>query len=56
MKIKTLIEQLSSLPPENEIIITAMDDYFACTDFEVHSSIGDAAQELILNCYIQDWY
>lgn len=56
MKVKELIEQLQELPQDDEIVITAMDDHFYVTDFEVHSPYDDGqAQEIILNVYINDF-
>jgi hypothetical protein len=52
MKVKELIKQLQQLPPNDEIVITSMDDYFYETDFTVHSSYDDEqAQEIIINRY-----
>lgn len=54
MKVKELIKQLQKLPQEDEIVITAMDDHFYCTNFEVHSPYDDGqAQEIILPVYVQ---
>lgn len=56
MKVKELIEQLQELPQDDEIVITAMDDHFYVTDFEVHSPYDDGqAQEIILNVYVNDY-
>lgn len=55
MKVKELIEQLKQLPQDDEIIITSMDDFFSCSDFEVHSPYDDGqAQEIILNMFINE--
>ena len=52
MKVKELIRQLQELPQEDDIVITAMDDYFFETEFEVHSPYDDGqAQEIIINAY-----
>ena len=52
MKVCELINALSKLPQDSEIVITSMDDYFYETDFEVHSSYEDGqAQEIIINRY-----
>lgn len=52
MKVRELIEQLEQLPQEDEIVITALDDYFYEKDFEVHSPYFDGqAQEIIINSY-----
>lgn len=54
MKVKELIKQLKQLPPDNEIIITSMDDEFLCSEFEVHSPYDDGqAQEIILPMFIK---
>ena len=37
MKVCELINALQELPPNDEIVITALDDYFYETDFAVHS-------------------
>lgn len=56
MKVKELIEQLQELPQDDEIVITAMDDHFYETEFEVHSPYNDGqAQEIILPVYINDY-
>lgn len=60
MKVKELIDELSKLPPEKEILITSMDDSFCCDDFELHSYIpeyddADEAIEIILPYYFSDW-
>lgn len=55
MKVKELIEQLKQLPQDDEIVITSMDDYFFCEDFEVHSAYDNGqAQEIILSAYIDE--
>ena len=55
MKVKELIEKLKQLPQDDEIVITAMDDKFYCTNFEIHSAYDDGqAQEIILPYYIND--
>ena len=53
MTVKELVKQLLKLPQDSEIRITAMDDYFVCTDFEVHSSVEDGSQEIILPYYFE---
>ena len=54
MKVKELIKQLKELPQDSEIVITAMDDYFFESDFEVHSPYDDGqAQELIIGTYFK---
>lgn len=56
MKVKELIEQLQELPQDDEIVITAMDDHFFVSDFEVHSPYDDGqAQEIILNVYVNSF-
>lgn len=56
MKVKELIEQLQELPQDDEIVVTAMDDHFYVTDFEVHSPYDDGqAQEIILNVYVNSY-
>ena len=60
MKIKELIEELSKLPQDKEVIITSMDDDFYCDDFEVHSYIEDLdeedeAIEIILPYYFDEY-
>lgn len=56
MKVKELIEQLQELPQDDEIVVTAMDDHFYVTDFEVHSPYDDGqAQEIILPVYVNDF-
>lgn len=60
MKVKELIEELSKLPPEKEVAVTAMDDSFWCSDFELHSYIPECdseeeAIEIILPYYFSDW-
>ena len=56
MKVKELIKQLQELPQEDDIVITAMDDHFFETEFEVHSPYEDGqAQEIILGVYINDY-
>ena len=56
MKVKELIEQLQKLPLESNIIITSMDDYFSCSNFEVASPKEDEAQEIILNVYVNNYH
>jgi hypothetical protein len=52
MKVYELINALQKLPPDDEIVITALDDYFYEKDFEVHSPYDDGqAQEIIINSY-----
>lgn len=54
MKVKELIQQLQELPQEDDIFITAMDDHFFETEFEVHSPYDDGqAQEIIINTYFK---
>ena len=54
MKVKELIKQLQELPQEDDIIITAMDDYFFENEFEVHSPYEDGqAQEIIIGTYFK---
>lgn len=55
MKVRELIEELQKLPQDDDIVITAMDDYFMCNDFEVHSAYaeGEQAQEIILPYYFE---
>lgn len=56
MLVKELIEELKKLPQEDDIVITAMDDHFLETEFEVHSPYEDGqAQEIILPIYINDY-
>lgn len=53
MKVKELIKQLQKLPQDNDIIITALDDYFTCSDFEVRSNHeSEIAQEIIMNVFL----
>ena len=54
MKVKELIKQLQELPQEDDIVITAMDDYFFENEFEVHSPYEDGqAQEIIIGTYFK---
>ena len=54
MKVKELIKQLQELPQDDDIVITAMDDHFFETEFEVHSPYDDGqAQEIIINTYFK---
>lgn len=55
MKVKELINLLKGLPQNEEITITAMDDHFSCTDFEVHSEIEDGSQEIIMNVFVDQY-
>lgn len=55
MKVKELIKALKQLPKDDEITITAMDDLFYCSDFEVHSLIEDGTQEIIMNVYVNSY-
>ena len=56
MMVEELIKQLQKLPQDDEIVITAMDDHFYVTDFEVHSPYDDGqAQEIILNVYVNSY-
>ena len=55
MKVKELIKQLQELPQEDDIVITAMDDHFLETEFEVHSPYDDGqAQKIIINAYFKE--
>ena len=57
MKVKELIKQLQELPQNDDIVITAMDDHFLVSEFEVHSPYTDGqAQEIILNVYVEEYY
>jgi hypothetical protein len=52
MKVKELVAELLKLPQDDDIVITALDDYFYEKDFEVHSPYDDGqAQEIIINSY-----
>lgn len=54
MKVNELIKQLKELPQDSEIVITALDDYFFESDFEVHSPYTDGqAQEIIIGTYFK---
>lgn len=53
MTVGELVEKLLELPQDSEIRITAMDDYFTCSDFEVHSPVDGEAQEIILPYYFE---
>lgn len=53
MTVGQLVEKLLMLPQDSEIHITAMDDYFVCDDFEVHSEIEEGSQEIILPSYFE---
>jgi hypothetical protein len=54
MKVKELVAELLKLPQDDDIIITAMDDYFNESDFEVHSPYDDGqAQEIIIGTYFK---
>ena len=55
MKVKELIKQLQELPQEDDIVITAMDDYFYVNEFEVHSNTEDGVQEIVLNVYVDNF-
>ena len=55
MKVRELILQLQQLPQDNNIVITAMDDNFFIQEFEVASPKENEAQEIILNCYVDDY-
>ena len=56
MKVKDLIKQLQELPPDDDIVITAMSDNFTVENFEVHSPYDDGqAQEIILNAYVDEY-
>lgn len=55
MKVKELIKQLKKLPPEDKIVITSMDDYFICDEFEVHSPYYDGqSQEIVMNYFMYE--
>ena len=56
MKVKELIEHLQKLPLDDRIIITSMDDYFSCSNFEVASPKEGEAQEIILNVYVNNYH
>lgn len=52
MKVKELIRELNTLNPDDEIIITSLDDYFIESDFCVRSNHEDEnVQEIIINRY-----
>ena len=54
MKVKELKEWLSQFNDDEEVVLTAMDDYFFCADFECHSPYDDGqAQEIILPYYFE---
>lgn len=54
VKVKELVKQLLELPQDDYIVITAMDDHFLESDFEVHSPYEDGqAQEIIINAYFK---
>ena len=54
MKVKELIKQLQELPQDSDIVITALDDHFFETEFEVHSPYEDGqAQEIIIGTYFK---
>ena len=56
MKVKELIAELQELPQDDDIVITAMDDHFFETEFEVHSPYDDGqAQEIIINRYFDKY-
>lgn len=56
MKVKELIKQLRQLNPNDDIVITALDDYFVCNKFEVRSNHDEEyAQEIIMNVYIDEY-
>ena len=60
MKVKELIKKLKELPQEKEIIITSMDDYFSCSDFEIHSfdpetDNKEESLEIILPYYFEKY-
>lgn len=55
MKVCELINALQELPPNDEIVITALDDYFYETDFVVHSPYDDGqAQEIIIPQFLTE--
>ena len=57
MKVYELINALQKLPPDDDIVITALDDYFYEPNFEVHSPYNDGqAQEIILNRHFDIYY
>ena len=54
MKEKELKEWLSQFNDDEEVVLTAMDDYFFCADFECHSPYDDGqAQEIIIPYYFE---
>lgn len=54
MKVKELKEWLSQFNDDEEVVLTAMDDYFFCEDFECHSPYDDGqAQEIIIPYYFE---
>lgn len=54
MKVKELKEWLSQFNDDEEVVLTAMDDYFFCADFECHSPYDDGqAQEIIIPYYFE---
>ena len=54
MKVKELKEWLSQFEDDEEVVLTAMDDYFFCADFSLHSPYDDGqAQEIILPYYFE---
>lgn len=55
MRVRELIKALKQLPQNDAIAITAMDDMFFCSDFEVHSLIEDGTQEIIMNVYVNSY-
>lgn len=57
MQVKELIEKLKKLPQDKEVVITAMDDYFTCSDFELRTYIdgADSDVEIILPYYIDNF-
>lgn len=56
MLVKELIAELNKLPQNDKIVVTAMNDDFCLSNFEVHSPYEDGqAQEIILNCYIDHY-
>ena len=53
MKVKELKEWLSQFEDDEDVVLTSMDDYFFCDDFECHSPYDsyEQAQELIIPYY-----
>lgn len=55
MKVKELKEWLSQFEDDEDVVLTSMDDYFFCEDFECHSPYDsyEQAQELIIPYYFE---